>query len=210
MRKNEKYYAILDAAKTIFSEAGFHGTSISNIAKKANIGDGTVYLYFKNKEDILIQLFDLNIYHTFCPQAEERIKQFNDPRIMLYELIRFHFEFFENDYALARVVQVELRQPTKATRSIVRKGTKRYFQLLRHIVTSGQEQGYFRTDVAVSSLQVLIFGTLDEFVTAWVLSSSEYSLMEKVEDAYKILLQAIFRFANVNRDLMTCTADQDQ
>ncbi|MFS0576211.1 TetR/AcrR family transcriptional regulator [Sporosarcina sp. 179-K 3D1 HS] len=200
MKKNDKYYAILDAAKKVFAQEGYHGSSISKIAKEADIGDGTVYLYFKNKEDILIQLFDTAIYHVLSPKAESLIEQVQDPRIMLYELIRNHFDFFGKDYDIAKVIQVESRQPTESSRSVVKKGTKRYFQLLRKIIEQGQEEGLFRTDVSTSSLQKLIFGTLDEFVTAWVLSEHDYPLMRKVEDAYKLLLQSIYNFSSYERE----------
>ncbi|BAQ09071.1 TetR/AcrR family transcriptional regulator [Sporosarcina sp. FSL W7-1349] len=200
MKKNDKYYSILEAAKKVFAQEGYHGASISKIAKEADIGDGTVYLYFKNKEDILIQLFDTAIYHRHVPKSESLIEPLQDPRIMLYELIRNHFDFFGEDYDMAKVVQIESRQPTESSRSVVKKGTKRYFQLLRKIIEKGQEEGLFRTDVSTSSLQILIFGTLDEFVTAWVLSEHKYSLMRKVEDAYKMLLQSIYNFSNNERE----------
>ena len=200
MKKNDKYYSILQAAKKVFAQEGYHGASISKIAKEADIGDGTVYLYFKNKEDILIQLFDTAIYHRHVPKSESLIEPLQDPRIMLYELIRNHFDFFGEDYDMAKVVQIESRQPTESSRSAVKKGTKRYFQLLRKIIEKGQEEGLFRTDVSTSSLQILIFGTLDEFVTAWVLSEHKYSLMRKVEDAYKMLLQSIYNFSNNERE----------
>src|SRR5690606_6336556 len=113
MKKNDKYYSILEAAKKVFAQEGYHGASISKIAKEADIGDGTVYLYFKNKEDILIQLFDTAIYHRHVPKSESLIEPLQDPRIMLYELIRNHFDFFGEDYDMAKVVQIESRQPTE-------------------------------------------------------------------------------------------------
>lgn len=201
MKKNVKYDAILEASKTVFAKEGYYGSSISKIAQKAEIGDGTVYLYFKNKEDILIQLFDTSIYHILIPKAESIIEPIQDPRIMLYELIRTHFEFFGHDYDLARVIQIESRQPIQKTREVVRKSTKRYFQLLHNIITKGQEKGLFRKDVSSSSMQKLVFGTLDEFVTAWVLAEHRYNLMNKVEDAYKVLLQAIYNFSENDRSL---------
>lgn len=196
MKKNDKFYAILEASKKVFAKEGYHGSSIAKIAKKADVGDGTVYLYFKNKEDILIQLFDTSIYHILIPQAEEIIKNIQDPRIMLYELIRNHFDFFGEDYELAKVIQIESRQPIPKTREIVKKGVKRYFLLMKSIIVKGQEEGTFRSDISSSSMEKMIFGTLDEFVTAWVLSEFKYSLMLKVEDAYKLLLQAIYNYSN--------------
>ncbi len=53
--KSEKYNKILQSAGSVFAEYGFHKATISQIAAQAGVADGTLYLYFKNKEDILYQ-----------------------------------------------------------------------------------------------------------------------------------------------------------
>lgn len=196
MEKSDKYQVILNAAKRIFAREGYHGSSIARIANEANLGDGTIYLYFKNKEDILINLFNNSIHEGLVPQTEFVLNLYNDPRLMLYELVRSYFSFFGNDFEMAKVIQVEFRQPNENTHEITKKGVKRYFQLISKIIEKGQANEIFRCDVKSSSLKIMIFGTLDEFVTSWVHTESKYSLMTKVEDAYKLILQAISVFPN--------------
>lgn len=199
--KKDKYDIILNAAKNVFAEGGYHGSSISKIAKEAGLGDGTIYLYFKNKEDILLHLFDKSIFHALIPQTEEAIKYSDDPRVMLYELIRSYFTFFGSDYELSRVIQIEFRQPNANTRNITKKGVKRYIEFIAMIVEKGQKQGIFRNDVKASSIHKMIFGTLDEFVTAWVLAENKYELISKVEDAYKLIIQSIYNLKNYEKDI---------
>src|SRR4051794_14081424 len=59
LKKNKpKYMQIIDAAVVVIAEHGYHQAQVSKIAKQAGVADGTIYLYFKNKEDILISLFE--------------------------------------------------------------------------------------------------------------------------------------------------------
>lgn len=202
MVKTNKYNIILIAAKKTFAEGGYHGSSISKIAKEAGLADGTIYLYFKNKEDILIHLFKKCIFHGLIPQTEEAIKYCKDSRFMLYELIRSYFNFFGSDYELSRVIQIEFRQPNPNTKEITKEGVKRYIEFIEKIVEKGQKQNIFRNDVKPSSIHKLIFGTLDEFVTSWVLAENKYILLSKVEDAYKLILQSIYKISNNDKDIL--------
>lgn len=196
VRKNsDKRELILQAAKENFALQGYHASSISKIAQKANIGDGTVYLYFKNKEDILRTLFHEMIYNQFVPALEEELKHYKDPRFRLYHLVEGHFRFFDRDYHLARVIQIESRQTSPAVREAMKMGIKRYFHLIESIVEHGQETGLFRTDVSAKNFRKLIFGSLDEIATCWVLSKEKYSLRDMVEPTFKMLLPALLKLS---------------
>lgn len=194
----EKRDLILQAAKEIFAEQGYHSSSISSIAQKANIGDGTVYLYFKNKEDILRTLFHETIYNQFVPRLEKELIYYQDPRFRMFYLIHSHFLFFGSDYPLARVIQIESRQTSPAVREAMKLGIKRYFQLIESIVEQGQNNGQFRTDVSAKNCRKLIFGSLDEIATCWVLAKEKYSLMEMVEPAAKMILAALQRYPEMD------------
>jgi len=190
-KKGDKREAILQAAKVVFAKEGYHYSTVSNIAKKAGIGDGTVYLYFENKEDILKKLFHETIYHEFVPLVERNVNHTRDATIQLYELVRTHFEFFDNDFDLAKVIQVESRQSNPSVREAMKEGMHRYFRLIESIIANGQEQLIFRTDVSPRTMRKMIFGSMDEVVSNWVMGNRKYSLMSKVEDVYKLLIQAI-------------------
>ncbi|WP_096200685.1 TetR/AcrR family transcriptional regulator [Bacillus sp. FJAT-45350] len=198
-KKSNKSDLILTAAKKVFADEGYHSTSVSRIAKEAGVGDGTIYLYFQNKEDILIKLFHTAIYHQFVPRAETIIEHMHDPRMMLYELIRNHLDFFGNDYELARVIQIESRQSNANIRESRLEGVRRYFQLIETTITKGQGQGIFRNDISARTIRKVIFGSLDEVVTCWVLSNKKYLLITKVEEVYKLLLQSVYDFSQLGQ-----------
>lgn len=197
-KRANKRESILHAAKLVFADVGYHQSSVSRIAKEAGIGDGTVYLYFKNKEDILKQLFHEAIYHQFVPRAEEHLKNIKDARLLLYELVRNHFEFFNADFDLAKVIQIESRQSNPSVKEAMKQGSHRYFQLIESIIINGQNQGVFRREISPKMIRKIIFGSLDEVVTCWVLSKNKYSLMGRVEDVYKLLLQATYDLSKIS------------
>ena len=58
MKKGGKRQQILDSAVAVFAEKGFYNAKVTDIAHKAGVAHGTVYLYFQTKEDILIQIFE--------------------------------------------------------------------------------------------------------------------------------------------------------
>lgn len=212
-KKGDKREIILQAAKVVFAKEGYHNSAVSKIAKKAGIGDGTVYLYFENKEDILKKFFHQAIYHEFVPLVEKNVCHIQDATIQLYELIRTHFEFFDNDFEMARVIQVESRQSNPSVREAMKEGMHRYFRLIESIIAKGQEQQVFRKDVSPRTMRKIIFGSMDEVVSNWVLGHRKYSLMSKVEDVYKLLIQAMLDLSAINpmsRMLSRDAAQQQQ
>lgn len=72
-KEKPKYNQILDAAVEVIAENGFHRSQVSKIAKKAGVADGTIYLYFKNKEDLLVSLFQ-NKMGNFTSESGRQLK----------------------------------------------------------------------------------------------------------------------------------------
>jgi TetR/AcrR family fatty acid metabolism transcriptional regulator len=189
----EKSEAILKAATEVFAETGYHNASISKIAKIAGIADGTIYLYFDNKEDILITLINETFFNQFFPLLEKNLSYFNDPKLLLFELVNTYFQFFGSDKNLSRVIQIEFRQSTPIIRAEIKQALIKHFSIIESVVRKGQEEGVFRTDVSVRDARKLIFGTMTETLTCWVFSSREYAVMTRMEATYKMLLQALIR-----------------
>ncbi|NSL50510.1 TetR/AcrR family transcriptional regulator [Calidifontibacillus erzurumensis] len=195
-KTGEKVPIILQAAKEIFAQSGYHQTSIAAIAKKAGIAEGTVYIYFENKEDILITLFETTIRDEFLNKLENHLPFFKDANLALYEIVRAHFEFFGKDRQLTRVIQIELRQTTPTFIEAIKPVLKKHSVIIEEVIRKGQEQGVFRKDISCRNARKLVFGTLDEMVTCWVLSTKEYDLFEMVEPAYKLFYQALMNLSD--------------
>ncbi len=164
MKGEEKYRMILNAAKNVFAREGFYNSKVSEIAKEAHVADGTIYLYFKNKDDILISLFEEELTHIINLVKGE-IDCISDPREKLVRFCNIHLGLVESDRALAEVIQVELRQSNKFMREYKNKHFLAYLNIIADIVNQGKEQGIFRDDVKSDVVARMVFGSLDEIST---------------------------------------------
>ncbi|MCC6160404.1 MAG: TetR/AcrR family transcriptional regulator [Deltaproteobacteria bacterium] len=165
----DKHERILKAAVKIFAKHGFHNSKISQIAKEAGVADGTIYLYFKNKDDILINLFEKKI--------DAAIQDFNaslvglrDPIEKLRTFIIRYAEYMEKHQALAEVISVELRQSNKFMKEYVPVKFAEFLQILSMIIREGKDLGVFRRDIEPGIAKRAIFGALDELILYWVLA----------------------------------------
>ncbi len=164
MRGEEKYRMILNAAKHVFAMEGFYNSKVSEIAREAHVADGTIYLYFKNKDDILISLFEEELNRIIIT-VKSKIEHIEDPREKIIVFCDNHLNMVESDRALAEVIQVELRQSNKFMREYKNKHFLAYLNIIADIVAQGQEQGIFRTDIKPDICARMIFGSLDELST---------------------------------------------
>jgi len=164
MRGEEKYRMILNAAKHVFAMEGFYNSKVSEIAREAHVADGTIYLYFKNKDDILISLFEEELNRIMI-NVKSKIEHIEDPREKIIVFCDNHLNMVESDRALAEVIQVELRQSNKFMREYKNKHFLAYLNIIADIIAQGQEQGIFRLDVKPDIFARVIFGSLDELST---------------------------------------------
>ncbi len=167
-----KHARIIDAALKVFAEKGFYNTRISEIAREATVADGTIYLYFKNKDDILISLFEEEI-GKICDLMRDELARAHDPVEKLRIFASHHLNLILKNRELAEVMQVELRQSPKFMREYVNKIFMEYINLVKAIIMEGQEQGIFRKDIAPGIVKRAFFGALDEMARYWILSSTK-------------------------------------
>lgn len=193
-RTGEKYDAIIDAAVRVFAETGYHRAQVSRIAREAGVADGTVYLYFENKEDILISLFKSKM-GEFIEAIRSEIEGLEDVGEKLYRVIHGHFRQLGRNREMAMVTQIELRQADPHIAQSISQPLKQYFELIEELVREGQRKGQIREDVDVRLARKMIFGTMDEVVTSWVMASRAYALENLSEPVYRLLAGGLFRDA---------------
>ncbi|HET7658200.1 MAG TPA: TetR/AcrR family transcriptional regulator [Bacillales bacterium] len=192
-KKNQpKYKKIIDAAVIVIAENGFDQAQISKIARQAGVADGTIYLYFKNKEDLLISLFREKM-GQFIEHIENEIAEKQSVEEKMLTLIDMHFKQLSADYRLAIVTQLELRQSNKGLRAKIGEVLKRYLAVIDDILEKGIEQGVFHPDLDVRIARQMIFGTLDETVTNWVLNEQKYDLKSLAGPVNHLLIHGLNR-----------------
>lgn len=188
-RNPEKYDRILEAALAVFAEKGFFVSRISDIADRANVADGTVYLYFKNKDEILATAIS-TAFETFMNNARTELEKIADPVERLRKLARLHLEALGGNRNAAIVFQMELRQSTRLS-EFSHQHLVEYFSLVRAAIQQGQQLGAFRKDLPDKIAANCFFGALDEMVTSWVLSEHEFPLASAAEAVVDILLNGM-------------------
>lgn len=186
----EKYEAIIDAAVKVIARHGYHHAQVAKIAREADVADGTIYLYFENKDDILTSLFREKM-GRFIREVEQALESVQSPAEQLKTLVEMHLRHLEEDPELAIVTQIELRQSNPLVRKVIGQILKKYLNVIDRIVTSGQESGVFRPHIDVKIARKMIFGTLDETVTSWIMNGRKYSLTSIAKAIHDLFLHGL-------------------
>lgn len=190
VKSGEKYAAILDAAQQVIAQQGYHSAQISRIAAQAGVAAGTVYLYFKNKPDLLVCLFRDRL-GMLIDQSRQAMAGETDPRERLRLAIRQHFVSLGSRPDLAVVTQIEMRQADTRVQQEISEIMKGWFQVIDEIIAEGQQAGLFIGTVPPKQIRNLIFGTLDQTVTAWVLSGFKFDLVALAEPTYTLIANGV-------------------
>jgi TetR/AcrR family fatty acid metabolism transcriptional regulator len=192
MRDPDKPSQIIDAAVRVFARNGFYNSRVSDIAREAGIASGTIYLYFKTKDEILVTLFREKMA-AFVAGLRKAIADEADATARVRRLIRLHFETLEANPDMAEVVQVELRQGQKFFRGASAHEISAYFDLIGAVLQEGVAAGVFRRDLPVKVATKILFGAMDQVTTSWVLGKRGYRLTDAAEPVADIFLKGVTR-----------------
>jgi TetR/AcrR family fatty acid metabolism transcriptional regulator len=185
-----KHERIMAAAIEVIAEHGFFNARVSEIAERAGVADGTIYLYFKSKEEILLAAIS-NTFDSFMELARAEVERTLDPRRQLRDLALLHLSSLGSNRSLAIVFQTELRQSARFLERFSRQQLKQYFDLIRGIVRHGQATGIFRSQLSDKIVANCFFGALDEMVTSWLLSDHDYPLAGAAGAVADVLLSGL-------------------
>jgi TetR/AcrR family fatty acid metabolism transcriptional regulator len=181
----DKREAILRAAIKVFAGKGFFNSKVADIASEAGVADGTVYLYFKSKEDILHSVFD-RAMEEFISEGKREIAEITEADERLRRIAELHLEKLGADRDLAIVFQVELRGSTKFMEEFSAAGFAEYLGIIHQTIEDGQKSGTFRKDLNATICSKILYGALDEMVTNWILSKKSYPLAPMADEVLKV------------------------
>ena len=182
---SDKREAILSAATKVFAGKGYFNSKVADVAAEAGIADGTVYLYFKSKDEILHSIFD-RAMADFIAEGRRELASIDDPAAKLARIAELHLERLGADRDMAVVFQVELRGSTKFMQEFSAAGFGEYLDIIRQTITDGQKSGVFRDDIKPIVAAKILYGALDEMVTNWVLSKKSYPLPPMAGEVLKL------------------------
>lgn len=189
-RNSEKYQRILEAAVAVFAEKGFFVSRISDIAERADVADGTVYLYFTSKDEILATAIN-TAFDGFMRTARTELGKIDSPSQRLRRLAEMHLQALGANRNLAIVFQMELRQGSRFLSRFSHEHLVEYFNLVRQAIADGKASGEMHNDLPEKIAANCFFGAIDEMVTSWVLSEKDYPLAQAANPLVDILLNGM-------------------
>lgn len=182
--------AILRAAIDTFAARGYFNAQVADVARAAGVAAGTVYLYFRSKDDLLVSIFERGMREALV-EGRAAVAAVRDPRARLQRFARMHLARLGRDRNLAIVFQVELRQSTKFMQRFSVTLLRDYLGLIRAAFADGQREGLFRADVNATAAAKMFFGALDEMATNWILSTRRYSLEADAETVVDLFVNGV-------------------
>lgn len=185
--KADKRDAILRAAIDTFAARGFFNAQVADVARAAGVAAGTVYLYFRGKDDLLISVFERTMKAAIA-DGRASVAGITDPVERLRQIARVHLDRMGRDRQLAVVFQIELRQSTKFMERFSTTHLREYLGIIRDVIADGQAKGTFRTAINPTLAAKLFFGALDEMATNWILSRRKYSLVHEADAIVDLLV----------------------
>lgn len=188
MKSPDKHRKIIRAATKVFAKKGFFNARISDIAKEAKVADGTIYLYFNNKFDILLSVFEQEI-GKLIDQVTSLLNKEENPKVKLEIFITNHLEEMKKNRYLAEVIHIELRQTSKLIREYRKNTFNEYLAIISAIIAQGQEAGVFRKEIEPEIARQMVFGALDEISRCWHVGSDCPFTTEEVSQQITSILQ---------------------
>lgn len=186
----EKYQRILDAAVEVIAENGYFNSPVSAIAARAGVADGTIYLYFKSKDDVLRTAIDTTV-GRFYQSVEEQFRTMHDPREQLVFIARTHLESSVFNRSMAILMQTEMRQSARFIAEFSHKHLVRYIGVVREVVRRGQQSGAFRQDISDGVVAHCMFGAIDELLSSAVFTNREFDPKTTAAQVVDVLLHGI-------------------
>src|SRR5215470_7712839 len=186
----DKREAILRAAIKIFAHKGFFNSKVADVAAEAGIADGTVYLYFKSKDEILHSIFD-RAMGVFIAEGRRELAELEKPEDKLRRIAELHLGRLGSDRDLAVVFQVELRGSVKFMQEFSAAGFADYLDIIRQTIEEGRVSGVFRKDINPVIAAKILYGSLDEMDTNWILSKKIYHLAPMADEVLKTFFHGV-------------------
>jgi TetR/AcrR family fatty acid metabolism transcriptional regulator len=189
-RGNDKYNRILKAGARLFARDGFSNATISKIAKEANVGDGTIYLYFKDKRDVLDQYFSYKV-KQISDRFDTTVNQGNSAEDKLRNLIRAHLEEFQKDKDMAVLYQQEAHRHRQNVPEHIRDMIRAYLSILTAIIEQGQQEGTIRRNLYAALAKRFVLGAVEETINSWLHSELDYDLTSMADPLVDFFMHGV-------------------
>jgi TetR/AcrR family fatty acid metabolism transcriptional regulator len=174
----------------VFAEQGYFKSTVAQIAREAGVADGTIYLYFKNKDDIMVQFLDFKIKKVFTRFRQE-VDKADHAVDKLRNLIKAHLDEFQKDRNMAILYQSETHQKTRLTERQIREMSDLYLDIVTEILEQGQQEGSMRQSLYVWLVKRFILGAVDEVINTWIHTEGKFDLVSMADPLVALFIDGI-------------------
>jgi TetR/AcrR family fatty acid metabolism transcriptional regulator len=182
--------SIIQAAIEVFSKKGFQAAGISEIAQRAGVADGTIYQYFKNKEDLFFSI-PVEKTNEFRSKVELHLNGISGALNKLRKFVWYFLYFFKTNPEYGRLLLLEMRVSKSFVRTKTYDFLKQSVSSVLEIITKGQKEGVIRKDVDTYLLRHLVLGILEHMVTRWLLKGGKYDLLQHHQEVSRLLIEGL-------------------
>lgn len=190
--EESKKQLILRVATEIFAEKGFNEATIVEIARRANIAEGSIYDYFKNKEDLLFSIPEERMEH-FLSGLQEHLEGIQGAPAKLRKLIWYHLNFYEKnkDYVLILLQNIHLNPRFYATRAyhLIREFSK----LVAQIIEEGKREGSLKENLDSRLVRDALLGAIEHITIRGSILGRFPNLSTMAEPLYEIFINGILK-----------------
>jgi len=189
-KKDATREQIVKAAIQVFGGKSYPEASISEIAQRAEVAEGTIYQHFKNKEDLLF-FIPTERTNAFCEGLDLHLQGIQDARNKLAKFAWYYLYFFKTNPEYARIAMLELRVNKNFQKTNGYRLFRGWLKTVRDIIEQGQREGSVRNDMDPVVIQELLLGTLEHYVTRWLLKDESWDLLEFREQTIELIMNGI-------------------
>jgi TetR/AcrR family fatty acid metabolism transcriptional regulator len=192
LKKAKRRESIIQAAIEVFGQKDFKTANISEIAQKAGVADGTIYQYFKNKEDLFFSI-PIEKTNEFRSQLELHLEGISGALNKIRKFVWYFLYFFKTNPEYGRILMLEMRVSKGFVKTETYDFLKQSVARVMDIIREGQEEGVIRQDTGIYILRHLILGTIEHMVTRWLLKDEKYDLLEHHQEVSRLLIDGLRR-----------------
>jgi TetR/AcrR family fatty acid metabolism transcriptional regulator len=189
-KKKVKRQIIIHAAIEVFSRNGFQDATIAEIAQKANVAEGTIYQYFKNKEDLFFSI-PIDKTKEFYSELELHLQGIHGAENKIRKFVWYYFYHLQENPEYARALMLEMRVNRNFANAKAFEAYRPLTHKILEIIEEGQEEGFVRKDVSKYMVRHLILGLLEHIVTRWLLKGEKGDMLDQYDEAVDLLIQGI-------------------
>jgi len=187
----DKSSRILRAAESVFAEKGYIQATISEIANVANVSEGTIYEYFKNKDDLLLSIPEQR-FKEHIAQSKE-IFVLKTPLRKLRRFIRYHFYLYMTETNFVKVFLLHIQLSQRFYESQVYKTFQQYTKILTDVLEEGKKEGSIRNNVNTRVFKNLFLGAFSHMALRWLIlgEEAETDKMRETDEVVLLLSRAV-------------------